>query len=74
MTADYEFQGRFFDGKTAQPQDVGITVSDTGFTIRSNDGTELAVWPADKIVLIERPRAGDPVFIGREGTTSRLIV
>jgi len=74
VTVDYEFQGRFFDGKTAQPQDVGIAVSDTGLTIRSNDGTELAVWPADKIVLTERPRAGEPVFIGREGTTSRLIV
>ena len=74
MTAEPRFLARYFDGRTARPQDVSISLTGEGIAIYLSTGALLASWAADKIVLADRPRPGEPARIGLEGTTARLIV
>lgn len=74
MTAETRFTARYFDGRTARPQDVSIALTGDGIAIYLETGALLATWALDKIVLAERPRPEEPARIGLEGTTARLIV
>lgn len=74
MTAEPRFPARYFDGRTARPQDVSIALTVEGIAIYQRSGALLATWAADNIILADRPRPGEPARIGLEGTTARLIV
>ena len=64
----------YYDGTTAQAQPVAITVMDAGIAISAVHGAVLAHWPAERVMLAEAPRKGEPVRLGLDGTTERLIV
>ncbi len=64
----------YHDGLTAQARPVAIAVTDTGVVISAVQGAVLAHWPAEGVLLVERPRGGEPARLGLEGTTERLIV
>ena len=68
------YAAKYYDGLTAGAQPVAITVADAGIVVSAEHGAVLAHWPAEEIVLAELPRAGEPVRLGLEGTTARLIV
>ncbi|MCY4485569.1 MAG: M48 family metallopeptidase [Deltaproteobacteria bacterium] len=64
----------YYDGLTAQARPVAIAVTDTGVVISALHGAVLAHWPAEGVLLAERPRGGEPIRLGLEGTTERLVV
>ena len=68
------YSANYYDGITARAQPVAVTVADTGITIAGEDGGVLADWPAGRVILVELPRGGEPVRLGLDGTTARLIV
>ena len=64
----------YYDGKTARAQSVAIAVADAGIAISTVHGDAIAHWPAERVVLAELPRDNEPVRLGLDGTTARLIV
>ena len=64
----------YYDGMTARAQPVAMAVTDTGIVISAVHGAALAHWPAERVMLAELPRDGQPVRLGLDGTTARLIV
>ncbi len=68
------YEAIYYDGLTARAQPVSIAVTDSGIVISAVTGAVLAHWPADLVILAERPRDRESVRIGLEGTTARLIV
>jgi Zn-dependent protease with chaperone function len=74
MSADVRYAARYFDGRTARPQSVRISIGSDGISIYRDDGVFIAAWQPDRIVLPERPRRDEPVRIGLDGTTARLVV
>ena len=68
------YPARYYDGRTARPQDVAIRISGDGISIYRAGSVFIASWSAARLVLAEKPRPGEPVRIGLEGTTARLIV
>ena len=64
----------YYDGLTARARPVAIAVTATGVVISAVHGTVLAHWPAEGVLLVERPRDGEPARLGLEGTTERLVV
>lgn len=73
MTADVCFAAHYYDGKTARSQDVTVSISTSELVVLDAGGASITSWQADHIVFAEKPRAGEPVRIGLEGTTARLI-
>ena len=73
MTDETQYSARYFDGRTARPQNVSITLTQAGIAIYRPTGILLATWSAENIVLARQPRAGEPARVGLEGTTARLI-
>lgn len=71
--APAKFAARYLDGKTARAQDVMIEIAPGGVSIYRGR-VFLAAWGPDRLVLAEKPRAGDAIRIGLEGTTARLVV
>ena len=65
---------RYYDGRTARAHRVAVEVEREGLSIFDADGVLVARWPADAILRVERPRRGEPVRLGLEGTTARLVV
>ena len=65
---------RYYDGRTARAHRVAVEVAGDGLSILGEDGALLARWPAEDILRVEKPRHGEPVRLGREGTTARLVV
>jgi beta-barrel assembly-enhancing protease len=74
MTAEARFAARYYDGETARSQDVSISLTTGQLTVMDAGGAAITSWQADRIVFVEKPRTGEPVRIGLEGTTARLIV
>lgn len=68
------YKATYYDGLTARARPAAIAVADTGIAISAVHGAVLAHWPAESVVLVERPRVGEPVMLGLEGTTERLVV
>ena len=68
------FAASYYDGIVARPQPAAIVVTDAGITIFAVHGPMLAHWSAERVVLAEPPRDGEPVRIGLDGTTARLVV
>ncbi len=68
------YAAKYYDGSTARSQSVAIAVTDTGIIISTPEGDELARWPVRRVVLAELPHGGEPVRLGLDGTTARLIV
>ena len=68
------YSANYYDGVTARAQPVAVTVTDAGIIILGVHGTVLAQWPAGRVVLVELSRDGEPVRLGLDGTTARLIV
>ena len=64
----------YYDGRTARAHRVAVEVEIEGLSIFDEDGGVVARWPADAILRVERPRRGEPVRLGLEGTTARLVV
>ncbi len=69
-----QYAASYYDGVTARAQTVAIDVTDDGVAISDADGTVLSSWPAGRVVLVELPRGGEPVRLGLDGTTARLVV
>ena len=68
------YPATYYDGITAEARSVVVAVGDMGITISAPGGGVLAAWPAERVVLAELPRDGEPVRLGLDGTTARLIV
>ncbi len=68
------FAANYYDGVVARSQPAVIAVMDVGIVIFAVHGAMLAHWPAERVVLAEPPRDGEPVRIGLDGTTARLVV
>ncbi len=68
------YAASYYDGVTARVRRVAVAVTAAGIGISDTDGAALADWPAERVVLTEPPRAGEPVRLGLDGTTARLIV
>ncbi len=69
-----QYAASYYDGVTARAQTVAIDVTDDGVAISDADGTVLSRWPAGRVILAELPRGGEPVRLGLDGTTARLVV
>ena len=69
-----QYAASYYDGVTARAQTVAIDVTDDGVAISDADGTVLSSWPAGRVILAELPRGGEPVRLGLDGTTARLVV
>ena len=65
---------RYYDGRTARAHRVAVEVEGEGLSIFDGDGGLVARWPAEAILRVEKPRRGEPVRLGLEGTTARLVV
>lgn len=65
---------RYYDGRTARAHRVAVEVEREGLSIFDGDGGLVARWPAGAILRVEKPRRGEPVRLGLEGTTARLVV
>lgn len=74
MNDGTSFAARYYDGKSARSQDVTLTLSSGGISIRGADGSELGTWPSDRIVFAEKPRRNEPLRVGLQGTTARLVI
>lgn len=68
------FAANYYDGVVARAQPAVIAVTDVGIVIFAVHGAMLAHWPAGRVILAESPRDGEPVRIGLDGTTARLVV
>ena len=68
------YPARYYDGRTARAHRVEVEVEPEGLSIFDGDGTLVARWPADAVLRVEKPRRGEPVRLGLEGTTARLAV
>ena len=68
------YAAKYYDGVTARAQRVTLTVTEAAILIFAAHGAVLANWPAERVVLAELPRDGEPVRLGLDGTTARLIV
>ena len=68
------FAADYYDGIVARSQPAAIAVTDVGIIIFAVHGVMLAHWPAERVILAEPPRGGEPVRIGLDGTTARLVV
>ena len=64
----------YYDGRIARAQPATAEFTSEGISIFDGNDGLIARWPADDIVLVEKPRHGDPLRIGPEGSTARLIV
>ena len=69
-----QYAASYYDGATARGWSVAIAVTEAGIAISDADGSMLASWPAGRVILVELPRGGEPVWLGLDGTTARLIV
>ena len=65
---------RYYDGRTARAHRVAVEVGRDGLAMFDEDGRLVAQWPAEAILRVEKPRRGEPVRLGLEGTTARLVV
>ena len=65
---------RYYDGRTARAHPVEVEIEPDGLSIFDADGGLVARWPADAVLRVEKPRRGEPVRLGLEGTTARLVV
>ena len=65
---------RYYDGRTARAHRVEVEVEREGLSIFDGDGALVARWPAHAVLRVEKPRRGEPVRLGLEGTTARLVV
>lgn len=74
MSEPARFAARYYDGRSAKSQNVTVSVSPDGLGIVDADENLVASWQTDRIVFAEKPRVGEPVRIGLEGTTARLII
>lgn len=68
------YAAKYYDGITARSQSVIVDVADANVIISTPWGGELARWPAPRVTLVELPRGGEPVRLGLDGATARLIV
>ena len=68
------YSARYYDGRTARAHRVAVEVAGDGLSILDEEGALLARWPAEAILRVEKPRRGEPVRLGLEGTTARLVV
>ena len=68
------YPARYYDGRTARAQRVEVEVEREGLSIFDEDGALVARWPADAVLRVEKPRGGEPVRLGLEDTTARLVV
>ena len=68
------YSARYYDGRTARAHRVAVEVEGEGLSIFDGDGDLVARWPAEAILRVEKPRRGEPVRLGLEGTTARLVV
>ena len=68
------YAAEYYDGITARSQSVVIDVADAGVIISTPEEGELARWSAQRVTLVELPRGREPVRLGLDGTTARLIV
>ncbi len=68
------YAAQYYDGRTARTQHVEVAVTEAGIDISSEPEVVTASWPAERIMLAELPRDGEPVRLGLDGTTARLIV
>jgi hypothetical protein len=59
------FAARYNDGAAARTVAVEASVTAAGVEIRDAGGSAIAAWPADDVVLIDPPDAGEPIRIGR---------
>ena len=68
------YPGRYYDGRTARAHPVAVEVERDGLSIFDGHENLVARWPADAILRVEKPRPGEPVRLGLEGTTARLVM
>lgn len=68
------YPATYYDGVTARGRSVAVVVAEAGIAISDADGAALANWPAERVILAELPRDREPVRLGLDGTTARLIV
>ena len=68
------YTAKYYDGIKARSQAVVIGVADTGIMISDPERGVLASWPAECVILAELPHDAEPVRLGLDGTTARLIV
>lgn len=73
MNAGASFAAQFYDGKSAKSQNVSVTISSDGISLLGADGLDHGTWPADRIRFIDKPRQNEPLRVGLEGTTARLV-
>ena len=64
----------YYDGRTARAHTVGVEIGRDGLSIFDANENLVTRWPAQTIARVEKPRRGEPVRLGREGTTERLVV
>ena len=74
MTNAERFPALYYDGRSARAQDVSVAIDGAGVSIYRNPGVFLASWQAQNVVLADRPEDGEPLRIGLEGATARLVV
>lgn len=74
MNDAVRYTARYFDGRTARPRNVRISIAADGISIYRDGGVFIAAWPADRVVLPERPRRDEPVIVGLDETTSRIAI
>lgn len=72
--ASDRYPARYYDGRTARAHRVEVEVERDGLSIFDGDGTLVARWPANAVLRVEKPRRGEPVRLGLEDTTARLVV
>ena len=68
------YTATYYDGVTARARPAAMVVTDAGILIFAAHGPMLAHWPSERVVLADLPRAGEPVRLGLDGTTERLII
>ena len=64
----------YYDGRTARAHQVAVEIDPDGLAILDGEGNLVARWPRDDILRVEKPRRDEPVRLGLEGTTARLVV
>ncbi len=73
-TRGLRFAADYYDGIVARSQPAAIAVTDVGIVIFAAHGAMLGHWPAERVILAEPPRDGEPVRIALDGTTARLVI
>jgi predicted Zn-dependent protease len=59
------FAALYNDGESARTVAVALSVSPAGVELHAATGAPIAAWPADDVVLVDPPRPGSPIRIGR---------